>query len=284
MANTISSRTYRDKYRKSSLEQVLRKAMVAEAICEVDRSDNKRIQSPYASQPTATVQAIAGTYSVSDWTTTDDTLTVTDEVIYAEHIHDFEEVLTNFNMFANRTDEQNYAVAYQADKFVINNLCEDATGAYTTPVGGFTTAANVKAILANLISKVAGYADMYKGLFLVLENSDLAGVIEAQMDAGFSFADAALNNGLITKMGGVDIYVVRDSTFVDATIGTTTVTNAGHRVFGVKNVATYASPRGIRFEEKMVSGKTGVEVVTFGYVGFKLWAQKTALIVDITLA
>ena len=55
-------------------------------------------------------------------------------------------------------------------------------------------------------------------------------------------------------------------------------------MFGVKGVATYASPRGIQYEEKMVTQKTGREIVGYGLVGFKLWAQKTNLVVDITLA
>lgn len=283
MANTISSRTYRDKYRKATIEQQLRNRLVAEAICEVDRSDNKRIQSPYGSQPTATVQAIAGTYSVADFTTTDDTLTVTDEVIVAEHIHDFEDILTNFDMFASRTDETVYAVANRIDRFVINNLTEDATGAYSTPSGGFTTVANVNVIMANLIGLVAGYADVYKGLFLVIENTDVVGFVQAQATNGFNFADSALKNGFMDNYMGVAIHVVRSGTFADETLGTTTYTNANHRVFGVKGVATYASPRGIRFEEKPVSGKTGMEVVTYGYIGFKLWTPKTALVVDITL-
>lgn len=284
MANTIASRVYRDKYRSASMQKVLRDALVAAAICEVDNSDDKRIQNPYSSQPTATVQAIAGTYSVTDFTTTDDTLTVTDEVIYAEHIKDFEELLTNFDMFADRTDEMNYAVAERIDHFVLNNLCEDATGTYTTPAGGFTTAANINKIFANLISKVAGYQSNYDELFIVLENTDMPGLYEAGATNGFTFADRVLNNGKVGSWMGVDIYVVRSGTFVDATIGTTTVTNSGHRVFGVKKAAMYASPRGIRFEEKMVTGKTGVEVVTFGYIGFKLWAQKAGLVVDITIA
>ena len=283
MANTISDRTYRDKYRSASLETNLRNALVAEAICEVDRSDNKRIQNPYGSQPTATVQAIAGTYTVRDFTTTDDTLTVDNEVIYAEHVFDFEDILSNFDLFANRTDEQTYAVSFQIDKFVLNNLCEDGTGTYTTPTGGFT-AANIDTIMSNLISKVAGYADMYKGLFLVIENTDVPGFIQKQVATGYSYADAALKNGFMNSYMGVDIYVVRTGTFVDATIGTKTVTNSGHRVFGVKNVSTYASPRGVRWQEKEVSLKTGKEVVCYGYIGFKLWTPKASLIIDITLA
>ncbi len=284
MPNTISSRTYRDKFKKATLEQALRNRLVAEAICEVDRTDNKRIQSPYGSQPTATVQAIAGTYSIDTFTTTDDTLTVTDEVIVAEHIFDFEDILTQFDLFASRTDETVYQVATKIDRFVLNNLCEDGTGSYTTPVGGFTTASNINVIMSNLLSKVAGYAEVYKGLFLVIENTDMVGFAQAQATNGFNFADSALKNGFMNSYMGVDIHVVRTGTFASETLGTTTYTNDGHRVFGVKNVATYASPRGVRFEEKSVSGKTGMEVVTYGYIGFKLWTPKAGLIIDITLA
>jgi hypothetical protein len=283
-SNTISSRTWRDKYRSTMLAKILRSALVTEAICEVDRGDNLRIQNPYGSQPTASVQALSGHYIVDDFTTTDDTLTVTDEVIVAEHIFDFESVMSNFDLFSNRTEEMIYSVANRIDRFVLNNLCEDGTGTYSTPVGGFTDPVNIGEILSNLLSKVAGYSDIYKGLFLVIENTDLPGFLEYQTKSGFSFADAALKNGFFDSPMGIDVYVVRTGTFADETLGTTTYTNSGHRVFGVKNVATYASPRGIRWEEKQVSGKTGMEVVCYGYIGFKLWATKTDLVVDITLA
>jgi hypothetical protein len=282
--NTVSDRTWRDKYRSAVLEKLLRGALVTEAICEVDRSDLYRIQSPYGSQPTAEVQALSGYYVVDDYTTTDDALTVTDEVIVAEHIFDFEEVMTNFNLFANRTEEMIFSVASKIDRFALNNLTEDATGTYTTPLGGFTDPVNINEILSELLGKVAGYTDVYKGLFLVIENTDLPGFIESQAKSGFSFADAALKNGFYASPMGIDVYVVRTGTFADETLGTTTYTNDGHRVFGVKNVATYASPRGIRWEEKRVSGKTGMEIVCYGYIGFKLWTPKTDLVVDITLA
>lgn len=284
MANTIASRVYRDKYRSTVLDTNLRDALVAEKVCMVDHTDNKRIQSPYGSTPTTVVQAIAGTYTPADYTNTDDTLTVTDEFIIGEHIYDFEETLTQFDIFASRVDEQSYSIAAKIDEWVLNNLCEDGTGAYTTPVGGFTTAANVNVIISEIIGKVAGYADAFKGMYVVIENTDVPGFIQAQAGSGFSFADSALNNGLLGSHMGVDVYVVRSGTFTDATVGTTTWTNAGHRVAGVKGVTTYAAPRGIRYEEKGVSGKTGVELATYGYVGFKAWAPKLTLTVDITLA
>lgn len=285
--NTIGTGTYgssyRAKYFASNLQSVLRKALVAEAICNVDRSDDKYIHNPYSNQPTAAIQAVAGTYSVSAWTVTDDTLTKTDEAIYGEHVFDFEQKMNHYDIMANRMDEMAYAVAYGIDYFVLNALCEDATGSYDTPSGGFTTAANWPVILANLVSKVSGYSDSLRGMFLVVENSDLVGVLQSQMAAGFNFADMALRNGLVSTQLGVDIYVVRDSTFVTTTIGSRSdIANSGHRVFGVKGSASYSLGTPV-YEEKGVSGKTGKEIAYGTHFGFKLWAQKAALVVDITV-
>ena len=282
--NTQSTYGDRDAYLKSQYEIVLRNALVCEKICDVNREDVKRIQNPYGNQPTATIQAVAGTYSVTAWTITDDALTVTDEVIYAEHVFAHEEFFSKFDVAQSRIDNMMYAVAFGIDKFVLNNLCEDGTGTYTTPAGGFTTSANVLEIMANLNSKVGRFADMYKGTFLVIENTDMVGFQLVGATTGFSWADATLKNGFMRELLGVDIYVVRAGTFVSATLGSTSVTNSGHRVFGVKGVSTYASPRGIQYDEKPVTGKTGREIVVFGLVGFKLWAQKAGLIIDITLA
>lgn len=287
--NTIGTGTYgsswRAKYFSSKLQSVLRKALVAEAVCQVDRGDNFYIHNPYSNQPTAAVQALTGTYSVSAWTVTDDTLTVTDEFVYGEHVFDFERVMNSFNLMSTRFDEMAYAVAAGVDNYVVNALCEDATGTYTTPAGGFTTAANVGVIISNLISKVAGYADNYRGLFLIVENTDLPGIIQFQSTSGFNYSDNALNNGFIRNIMGVDIYVIRTGGFVSTTIGTRSdFTNSGHRVFGVKGSATYAAPRGIKYMEKDVTGKTGMEIAVVGYVGFKAWTQKASLMVDITLA
>ena len=288
MANTLSTKTLRDKYRKSSLEVALRTALVAEKICEVDRSDSYTIQAPYLTAPSVTVQASAGTYSPSAVTTTNDTLTVADEVVVATHIFGFEDIISKFNLWMDFAEDQAGQYAIAVDKWVLNVILEDGTGTYTTPVGGFTTASNINVIMSNLISKVAGYSETYKGLYLVIENTDLPGFIQAQATNGFNFADAALNNGFMANYMGVDVYVVRSGTFDDETTSTTSGTktwsNDGHRLFGVKGVTTYAAPRGVNYEEKDVSGKTGKEIVTWGMIGAKVWAPTAALTVDITLA
>ena len=283
MANTLSTKTLRDKYRQAALDKLLRRALIAEAICEVDRTDLKTLQNPYGSQPTVTVQALAGTYSVSTFTTTDDTLTVSYEVIIAEHIFDFERVTSRFDLLADRIDEHNFAVAAAIDKYVLNTLVANAGESYTAPAGGFSTAANLPTIVSNLLAKVAGFSDMYKGTYLVLEADDLPGVIAQMAGSGFSFADSALRNGFIQSYMGVDLYVTRPATFFTGTLGEA-FTNEGKRLFGVKKTTTFASPRGIRFEEKQVTLKTGVEVVTFGYIGAKVWAAKANLTVAVTNA
>jgi len=284
--STLSTYTLRDKYFKSNLEVALRAALVCEKICRVDRSDLKRIQNPYITQQTAAIQAVAGTYSVSAMTTTDDALTVADEVIFGTHVFKFEELTSNFNLMQDFFDDLTYSVSFKIDQFVLNVITEDATGAYTTPAGGFTSSANIAVIMGSLIGKVAGFqSGTAEGLFLVIENTDVTGFVQAQVASGFSYADAALNNGLLTKYMGVDIYVVRSGTFVSSTLGTRSdLTNSGHRVFGVKGSTLYATPRGLQYEEKGVSGKTGKEIVVSGLVGAKVWTPKADLIVDITLA
>jgi len=42
-------------------------------------------------------------------------------------------------------------------------------------------------------------------------------------------------------------------------------------------------PGGFKFEEKGVSGKTGMEVVTYSYIGAKAWKTKEDLLIDITI-
>lgn len=285
--NTIGTSTigtsWRHKYFSATLQHVLKHALVCEKICMVDNTDIKYIFNPYSNQPTATVQAIAGTYSVSAYTVTDDSLTVDNEVIYSEHIYDFERVMNNYDLMADRVEEMSYSIAYGIDQYVLNALTNDATGSYSAPVGSFTTAANVNQMIGDLCGKVMGYADTYKGLFLVIENTDVTGFLQAMVSNGFTFADAALNNGWMGNYMGVEIYVVRAGTYVSSTIGTRTFTNLGHRVFGVKEVSTYASPRNIQYEEKGITGATGKEIAVYGYVGFKLWTQKAPLIVNITL-
>jgi len=288
MANTIGTSTlsevWRIKYFKSTLETYLRNALVCEEICTVDRTNGRYIANPYLTQPTAAIAAIAGTYAVSTATTTDETLTVSEQVTYGVHLFEFEETLSRVDLYTSLVDDMSAAVATGVDKYVLNKITDAAGESYTTPTGGFTTPANINKIIGDLTGKVAGYADSQKGMFLVIENTDLTGFIQAGMSSGFNFADSALNNGFGGVFGGVEVFVVRTGTFATATIGTLTATNSGHRLFGIKNTAVYAAPRGIQYDEKKVTLKTGRELSVWANIGAAVWTPKANLLVDITLA
>jgi hypothetical protein len=286
--NTVGTGTYGTLYRAkwftSCLQETLKNALVAEKVMNVDRTDAMYIHNPYAGQPTTVVQTPVGTYTPVNFTSTDDTLTIKDEFVVSEHIYDFELITLRGDIIQARLDEFIASVATALDKYALNILCEDGTGTYTTPSGGFTTPANIPVIISNLVSKTMGYADAFRGLYLVIENTDVPGFIQSGMASGFSFSDAWLKNGWLASYGGVDVYVVRTGTFANVTYNHGTMTNSGHRVFGVKGAATFCTPRGVQYEEKAVAGKTGKEVVAYGYCGAKVWANKAALTVDITIA
>lgn len=281
------SDAYRKKYFSSTFQEIVKRSLIANAISDTSSSGEKYIANPYSSTVTAAVQALAGTYSVSGWTVTEEVLNVTDEFIYGEHILDFEETLSKYNLMADRQEKISYALKSAMDIWAINTLCEDGTGTMDTPTGGFTTPANIPVIVSTIMSKLAGYSNfVQKGVFCVLEAGDTLGLQQFQMGTGFSYADAALNNGLIGHLGGVDFYVVLDGTFQDANAtgaaGTKVWTNSGHRVAGIKGVATF-SVLAPKWEEKGVTGKTGKEVVGFAYAGFKVWTNIAPLILDITI-
>lgn len=286
--NVNATTSWRGKWFQANLQETLKAALVAEKICSVDRSGAKFIWNPYGNSPTTTIQDIGGgsqgTYSVLSYTSVNDTLTVTDEFVCSEHIYDFERVMQNGDIMFSRMGEIINSIATAIDKYVINSLCEAGTGVYTTPAGGFTTAGNVNEIFAQLLGKFTGYAENLNGQYVVIEQTDVPGIVLAGVGSGFSYADSWLNNGFLGSHMGIDIYVKLSGTFVSATLGSTTPTNAGHRVAGIKGITTYAQPQDISWDEKGVSGKTGKEVVGVAYIGFNAWVQRRDLTIDITLA
>jgi hypothetical protein len=290
MANTLSTYTLRHKFFSSNLQGALQNALVAEKICKVDNTDLKTIENPYITATTATIQAVAGTYTTSAMTSTDDALTVADEVWDATHVFEFESITAKFDLISDFLTELIYRVKEKIDIFVLNKILDIATGTYTTASGGFTTAANIPKIVGDLLGKVAGYASgVASSPFLVIESTDITGFVQLQVASGYNYADAALNNGFMANYAGVKIYVVRTGTFQTATIGTLTATNSGHRLFGISNLAVYAAPRGVTYKELDVpagagTGRLGKEVVAAGYIGATIWVPHRGLFVDITLA
>jgi hypothetical protein len=161
MFNTIGTSTtgtsYRAKYFGSTFQEILKRALISKSIFNLDQSGSKYIHNPYSNTPTALVQALAGTYSVSAYTLTDDSLTVTDEFTYGEHIYDFEEFLIKPSIMQDRMEKIGYALRAALDIWAINTALSVATGTYSTPSGALTTPSNWPVVISSVISKVAGY-------------------------------------------------------------------------------------------------------------------------------
>lgn len=271
MANTISSRTFRDEMKSTVLQEILHSATVTEAIADVDRSGRKVIQNPYPSTPTVVIQALAGTYTPAAFTTTDDALTVTQELIVSEHIMDFEESLSSFDLFMERTKTLAWKVKDKLDVQVLSDVLGVAGIGTLAVTGGFQTFGVNKALGA-LNGLLAGYSQDLNDMFLVIESTDIQAFLLAQTSTGFQMADLALRNGLMGNYLGVDIFVVRAGQHP-----------ASHRLAGIKRKFTVALPVEWKHDEKAVSGKTGKEMVTYGYYGFKVWNNYKALIIDVNI-
>jgi hypothetical protein len=287
MANTIGTSTlsevWRIKYAQKKLDLSLKTASVSEKCFKKDTSGAYYISNPYLTAQTATAATMAGTYTVTSATTTDDKLTVTDQVSRGVHLFEFEDTLSRADLFSSFVDDLAAETTLLVDQWVINYMANNAGETYETAAGGFTTPGNINKIIGDLLGKVAGYDPARKGFFLIIENTDVTGFIQAGMSNGFSFADAHLNNGWAGVYGGVDIYVVRTGVFSTSTIGTLSASNSGKRLFGVKDIHTYALPKGVQYQELKTTGKTGKEIGVWANVGAAVWTQKANLLVTITI-
>lgn len=282
--NFTEATAYRKKWMPNLFQEVLHNALTAEKICQVDTSDVKFIENPYHSAGSVTQQATVGTYSVAAFTVTADTLTVSEEFVWSEQVYDFEQVASVADVKGSRMNEAMAQMATSIDKYVLNAIGTDATGTYTTPINGFT-AGNMNQIVGDLIAKVSGFATPLNRMYVVIEQTDVSGVIQAGMANGFNFADKWLNNGWVGNYAGLDFYIVKSGTFVTTTLGSKSVTMSGKRLAGVTGITTYCRPTSrMQWMEKEVSGKTGVELAMVAYCGARVWAQKATLTIRITLA
>ncbi len=283
--NFTEATAYRKKWLSNQFQSLLQSATVAEKIMAVDTSNTKYIENPYADAGVVTQQSPLGTYSVDAFAVTADTLTVSEEFVWSEHVYTFEQIMSVVDVKSSRLKEAMAKMATAVDKYALNALANGATGTYSTPAGGFQQS-NVIEILSKLSGKFAGYSEDFNGKYLVIEQSDLPGLIAAGMTNGFNFADTFLRNGYVGTLawGGFDVYVKTDGTFVTATLGTLSATNSGKRIAGIKNMATLARPSDrMVWEEKQIGGSFGWELAMGVYAGVKVWTQKALLTVLITI-
>lgn len=270
MANTISEFTWTHEKLSEYMQDFLRSMLVAAVISDF-KEGVKYIENPYGSTATVTTNSpMKGAYTPADFTTTDDELLVDTEEIYSVHIRDFEKVFSDFDLGLDQAQRAAQALKEKVDAALLSELATNA-GNTVTVAGGFTSA-NVISSVAEASQYFVGYSNTLAGTYMVIDSTSVPAFIVAGASNGFSFADSVLNNGFYTSFMGHDIYVVRGLLPTDTAIA------------GVKGASTTGTGGAIKIEEKMVSGKTGVEMAFIMYHTSKLWTNNEDLVVKFDLA
>ena len=279
---TLSDYTNRREYLMSKLNVNLKTKTVANDIFRIENTDSKTVLCPYITVTDAQAGAITGTYVLGDATTVDETLTVDRQIITAIHLLDHETRFAEFSLGKQAMDEFASKSTILLDQWSLNMAVKNAGQTSAIKTFAKTTAVDDILELKNL---VAGYEESFDGNFyLVVENTESAGIEKAGAVAGFVYQDRILNGQRVKTLVGVDIHVVRAGTFVDATIATDAFTNLNNRLFGVRKTATLALNNGVSYEELSVSLKTGKEMRSVMYAGFKNWTPRATLTVNVPLS
>lgn len=280
MANTISAQTYKQMWERT-LQRQLEKSLVSYRIANTITDAVKQIHNPYQSRPTATDQALAGTYTVATFSTTDDTITVDKEAIVAEHVYKHEQLLSRYDLGVERAKEHAYVIKEKIDAVAFQTIAT-TSGTLTvdnTDLGGAAgpitlSANNVDDVFRVAMEKLlAANVPVDRGVFIVLAPDHLTKLAEFQQSNGFSMADAALRNGFVTQFGGFDVFV-SNQLYNDGT--------QDHAIAGAYGAFQLVLPRGgATFETKAVSGKTGREIVSQQIYGMGVWNYDKTKLVDI---
>jgi len=271
MANTIGTEVYRRKYVSAMLQKRLLKTLVAQDISRKFTWGTKYIDNPYGAAATANSGSIDGTYAVADYVTTNDRLTTDTQVDASNHIYKFEQTLSQFDLYTERMEELVDAVGEKIDSNVLQAYY---TGAGTTSAhSGAVTAANIDDLFAEVLALGAGYRNATGKHYIVLTQVQVPVLTLWASTQGFNFADAALKNGKVAEVFGVQVYVVLSGQFATSTL-----------LAGVKGVNSYIIADDFDIDEKKVTGKTGKEIAVVANMGTKVWAQKAALTMAISIA
>jgi hypothetical protein len=222
MANTIQDGTTKQHW-MPKVQRELDKRLVALGICEVYRGPDRVIHNPYNSTPTGSDGAVSSpSYTVEDFTSTDDTLTVNRRADAAEHVDSIEQLQARYDLAMQRAERQSYVVKDKVDQFVLN-LPVSLSGVTDIDDGDFggtdgnpkvTSNTNIDDVANTIIEKVGlanGAAD--KGMFWVVSPYEVTDIASFMQNNGFNTADAAIKNGFVGQpFAGLDIFVSNNLT------------------------------------------------------------------------
>lgn len=224
MANTIASGATKQMW-IPGVQKNLDSLLTARAISTVTRANDRIIYNPYHSQVAGSDGAAATAYSVADFTTSADSLTVNRRAVAAEHVDNIEELQASFALTQERMNEHSAIISKKIDQFALNlpvgsgGIALD-DGDFGGTDGNAKTSSNsaIDDIVNTMYEQLAvNNSALEKGTFMVVSPYEMTDIKSFMQNNGFSVADETIKKGLTyrgTTFSGVDIYVSNNLTNV----------------------------------------------------------------------
>lgn len=240
MANTFNTGSYPEVWATKLQERLTGPANWKE-ICEVHMMDDRTKNIPYMSTEFSLQSGTRGTaYSHSDFTITNDTLTISAQDIVSVFLDRGDAAQQKFVDAAESGARQGDLISERVEDLMLaqhaswTNFGSDGAGGFTLSDTPFTvTVANAdsvtRAIKREIIKAKGSKIARRNGIFIVWRSEDFEKLEESMASQGFTFADMALRDGIMDADGigkyafGVYHYVSESHT-------------AGHVFAGVRKI------------------------------------------------
>lgn len=273
---------------ETKLQERLSAPTVWKEILNVKYTNTGILRNPYLTDATVATGTRGTGYTSVAIATTDDTVSITDYILSAEHIDDADLAQKTFSDFMEVADNMGIMLN---EKMETNMLLEHAqwTNFDNASIGGAAgnitvSLSNVKAIIAAMKTAIrtAGGAELAQrnGMFIQWREADFEKVELLASSEGFNVADDALKNGI--KQGFKYLGVEHYSTSKNVT---------GHVFGGVKKamqVGIVKSTYG-RVKEIVNPVVGGAQISGIGLesridMKFKVWTKMAPVAFDILVA
>lgn len=206
--------------------------LVADKISTTSRKNDRVVYNPYNSQVAGSDGTATTAYSVTDFETSADSLTVNRRAVAAEHVDNIEELQASFALTQERMNEHSAIIAKKIDQFMLN-LPVGFSGVTQLGNGGvasstpYTSSNQVIDDITNSIFEnlAVNNAALEKGTYIVVSPYEMTDYKSYMQNNGFATADQAIKKGIGyrgTTFSGVDVYSSNNLTH---TVVMTTATN-----------------------------------------------------------
>lgn len=240
MANVIADGTTKQHW-MPRFQRALDKVLVSKAVVDFYTGEDRIIHNPYQSTPAGSDGTAATAYTISDFTLTDDTLTVSRRATVAEHIDNIEQLQVRYDLAMARADRHAYVVKDKIDQYMFalpvafSGVQDIDAGTVSTGTANgtpFQVTSSTIDELANYIrtSLMLNNSADARGLFWVVTPFEAAALAAYTQNNGFTTADYAIRNGFTTQnFAGLEIYV-SNNLYHTVTLGLATNVTAGDTI------------------------------------------------------